>query len=124
MCLYFIRNVEFATKRQSHKKFRLLLVYDLVKPLLDKREEELEGPSLAKASENPRSRRSVSSAKRLVGKHYSKKMSVRRKCSLCAYKKLPGTNKRKNARTFDFCEKCDRYLCHNCFKDFHTKAKI
>ena len=124
MCLYFRKNPEFAKKRQAHKRYRVMLLNQLVQPYLDYLETSLEGKELPKAVENPKSRRSVPSIVRLVGKHFPEKKDARRKCSICAYKKIPGTEKRKDTKTFDFCSKCQKYICNKCFKGFHTKAKV
>ena len=100
MCLYLKKNPEFPRKRQTHKKYHFLVVHKLVQLLLDARANCLEGKTLSTAVENPLSRRSVSSATRLVGKHFPDKRDVRRKCFVCAYKIVPGTMERKNTRTF------------------------
>jgi B-box zinc finger. len=43
---------------------------------------------------------------------------------MCAYKIDPQTGKRTNKRTVNYCEKCEKYVCENCFKDFHTRSSI
>ena len=124
MCLYFCKNPQLAKKRQAHKKFRLVLVHELVQPLLDVRDATLESRSTPNYKPNPRSRRSESAANRLVGKHYNESQAKRKKCTMCAYQKIPGRNKRKNKRTNDYYPKCKVHICEDCFKDFHSKSQI
>ena len=52
------------------------------------------------------------------------RMTIYRKCSMCAYKINPQTGKRNNKRTVNYCGKCKKYVCENCFQDFHTKSNI
>lgn len=126
MCLYFAKNPLFASKRNSHKKFRQLLAHQLVQPLLDHRAENYVEPRAGVATDaSPStSKVKVTDSVRLTGKHFAVKKYPRRKCSSCAYKKAPGTAKRNNKRTNDYCAKCKTYICLQCFKKFHTVSKL
>ena len=126
MCIFFEKNPEFAKKKNSHKIFRLELVHEMVQLYLDIRtDEELEtrGRHISMTT-MPHSRRQTDDNVRLRGKHFAVRMDVRRKCTMCAYKRNPSTGKRMNTRTNDYCEKCEKYVCKSCFKTFHTVSKL
>ena len=67
MCLYFKENPEFARKCQTRSTASIFCLN--LYSLLDARENNVEGKTLAIAVENPLSNHSVSSATCLVGKH-------------------------------------------------------
>ena len=89
----------------TQKKFRLDLAENLVQPLLDLM-----------------ARRPVSTAKRLIGKHFPYKNKKRGRCLVCGDRKT-STGKRKDTKTQNFCPKCDVFLCQGkCFEDYHSRT--
>ena len=107
-----------------HKKCLEFLVRELVRPYLD----------LIRATKPTRNSAAIAKSKsfcrkatvdaRLVRKHYMSRHPVRRKCSLCTYEVNPETGKRKDTKTIGYCEKCETHVCHNCFRDFHSKNNL
>ena len=126
MCLFMEKNPDFARKRGPHRRFREMLIHELVQKLLEKRNNDEPPSNMGRPVLHPRrgNRISIQDNVRLTGRHYVVKKYPRRKCSLCGYKKNNDTGKRSNKRTLDYCEKCQKYLCVNCFKDFHTKSRL
>lgn len=126
MCLYFHANPEFAKQRQAHKKFRIMLVHALVQPLLDKRDErESSKSSNTPIAQHPRNKIRVADDVRLRGKHYPvSRFPSRRKCVACAYKVNAISKKRKDKKTCNYCEKCDAFICKQCFRSFHSRASV
>ena len=60
---------------------------------------------------------------RLRGKHFAvSRHSQRKVCTSCGYKSVNGKQSRK--KTSNFCEKCNVFICKNCFERFHTKSKL
>ena len=57
---------------------------------------------------------------RLVGKHYPESKHPLRKCVLCGYKKKYGKYARR--KTSNYCAKCDKFVCKDCFELYHTKS--
>ena len=58
---------------------------------------------------------------RLVGKHYPESKHLLRKWYvLCGYKKKKGKYARK--KTSNYCAKCDKFVCKDCFELYHTKS--
>ena len=58
---------------------------------------------------------------RLVGKHYPESKHPLRKCGvLCGYKKKDGKYACK--KTSNYCVKCDKFVCKDCFELYHTKS--
>ena len=122
MCLYNAKFPEFASKRSSHKKFREILLHELIQPFLDRCEEDrLSGRYAIK--DNPLACRSITPKARLQGKHFSSIHTDRKKCSLCAYKINPTTGKRFDTKTKTFCAICDKHMCQKCFSHFHTSSE-
>ena len=57
----------------------------------------------------------------LVGKHYPEsKHPLRKCCVLCGYKKKDRKYARK--KTSNYCARCDKFVCKNCFELYHTKS--
>lgn len=97
------------TAIKTHREFLLKLAEQLVQPLLD-------------LGANPVP--SAGSGKRLIGKHFAYKGSKRGRCSVCSHKIVPGTKKRKDTKTQNFCKKCDVFLCVGvCFERYHTRTE-
>lgn len=123
MCLYNAKFPKFASKRSSHKRFREILLHELVQPFLDKCEDDrLAGRYAIK--DDPLARRGTTPQARLQGKHYSSIHADRRKCTVCAYKINPNTGKRFDKKTKTFCAKCDKHMCQRCFSHFHTSSNL
>ena len=61
---------------------------------------------------------------RLIGKHFAEsKYPQGKTCTSCGYKKdAKGRQSRK--KTYNFCRKCDRFICKDCFQQYHTKSKL
>lgn len=104
------------TPIKAQRVFRLKLIEELVQQLLDLKASTNCPPYLC-------SRVSVSTEKRLIGKHFVYKNTKRGKCRVCSQKKNPTTGKKKDTKTQNFCQKCGIFLCiGQCFEDFHTKS--
>ena len=123
MCVYNAKHPRFAESRRSHQKFREALIYELIQPLINKKDQEEPNRNADTPENRPVKRRTVSST-RLKGKHYSSKAETRRKCSLCAYQVNPATGKRRDTKTYNFCKKCNVHVCGKCFKAFHTTVTL
>lgn len=115
MVLYLTQNVQLQRKRQPHKKFRLALANELVQPLLDKYAD----PAFLRPTGAGRPH--IAQASRLRGKHFGKAKPPRRRCIICASEKQPN-GKYKDTKTVNYCEKCQKYVCRNCFEAYHTKS--
>ena len=114
MILYHLNYPEKEAKYQSHKKFRLELVHQLVQPLLDvKAERNVYGTPGRCPDVN---------AARLQGKHFPESKHPDRKCCVvCGYKKKRN-GKVAYTKTSNYCAKCEKFLCKNCFAGYHTKS--
>ena len=123
MCIYLEKNPEFGEKRNSHKLYREVLVHQLVQPYLEMKNETAFEARGRQAMHEKRRKIDVPDDIRLLGKHYASKKYPRRKCCFCAYR-LNSSRKRQNTRTNNYCEKCGKYVCHACFKNFHTQSKV
>lgn len=125
MLLFFKKNPQLQKKKNASKKFREMLVYEMVQPFLYEQADNLTQPA-GRPSLEPKTKSKVDvlDSTRLTGKHYASKRNPRRKCCVCAYKRDPNTGKRSNKRTVNYCAKCEKYVCERCFKDFHSKSKI
>ena len=99
MLLFFKKFPEFEKKKYSHKKFRDMLIHEMVQRYLDAKAADLVQKAGRPSLEpKPISKIDVLDATRLTGKHYPSKLNPRRKCSMCAYKINPQTGKRNNKR--------------------------
>ena len=126
MCLFMQKNEIFAKKKNSHKRYREMLIHELVQPLLQKRNDDEPVSNMGRPA-HPKARGNLSDIQddvRLRGRHYAIKKHPRRKCTMCGYKKDKTTGKRTNKRTVNYCEKCKKYVCEKCFPAFHTKSQL
>lgn len=97
---------------KTQQVFRLKLIEELVQQLLDLKASTNCPPYLC-------SRVSVSTEKRLIGKHFAYKNTKQGRCRVCSQKK----NGKKDTKTQNYCQKCGIFLCiGQCFEDFHTKS--
>jgi len=111
MIIYFKKHPEFQQKYQSHKKFREMLVHDLVQPLLDK----ISSGEIVYGKRKPND----IAANRLTGKHFSvSKFPERKACHNCGHSK--SKNGYKGKKTNMYCPKCDKFICKACFEPYHT----
>ena len=116
--IYFHKNADIALKRQAHKYFREALARELVQELLD-------------AKENPHNENADVSAQcqskelvRLRGKHFPVSQYPKRgRCVRCGYEKNK-SKKYKDKKTSNFCEKCLKFICRECFQIYHTQSNI
>ena len=115
MVLYLNVFPEKRKERQSHKKYRLQLAHELVQPLLDLYAD----PSSGRSS----GRKPVTADVRLKGKHFAVSQQPRRRCVACAYQKT-ASGIYKNTKTVNFCEKCGKYICRECFETYHTRSNL
>ena len=117
MVIYFRNNPEFAAKYQSHKLCRVQLIHQLAQPLLDcKASGEI---SYYGAGRRPAKINEV----RLVVKHYPESKHLLKKCCLlCGYKKKGGKYAYK--KISNYCAKCDKFVCKDCFELYHTKSNL
>ena len=116
MVLYFSMFPEKGAKRQAHKQFRMELAHELVQPLLDR---NAESDSLR----TPCGRPCNSDEVRLKGKHFAISQQPRRRCVVCAYQKGE-SGKLQNKKTVNFCPKCNKYVCKDCFEFYHTRSTL
>lgn len=115
--IFHQNNPESPIKTQ--RLFRLKLIEELVQPLLDLRA----SPDCPPYLQDRRTRATVSTEKRLNGKHFAYKNTKRGRCRVCSQKKSAATGKKKDTKTQNFCRKCEVFLClGQCFEDFHTKS--
>ena len=92
-----------------------LLVHELVEPLLQKRSESTSGPG----------RQPVSASPRLKGKHFPISRHPKRgRCTVCSHEKSNATGKEKGAKTSNYCQKCEKFICKACFEKFHTQSLL
>ena len=102
----------------TQKKFRLDLAENLVQPLLDL----MASPACPAYLRTTKGRKPVSTAKRLIGKHFAYKNKKRGRCLVCGDRKT-SAGKRKDTKTQNFCPKCDVFLClGKCFEDYHCRT--
>ena len=123
MCIYVEKHPECSKRRNSHKLYCEILVYQVVEPYLQKKSEDAIEPRAGKQMQSGNRKIDVPDDVRFLGKHYATKKHPRIKCCCCAYK-LNAQRKRQNTRTSNFCEKCGKYVCQSCFKNFHTQSKL
>ena len=51
--------------------------------------------------------------------------SIPERSSLCVdIKRTKTTGKKTNKSTLNYCEKCQKYICGDCFKAFHTQSQL
>ena len=113
MVVYFHNNPDKKAKCNTHKKFRIELVHELVDDWLAVKPEYL-----------ARGRRPSSIDVRMKGKHFFSSLHpVRRRCCVCGYKKGP-SGQYKDTKTSNYCVKCDKFLCKSCFETYHTKSNF
>lgn len=102
----------------TQKKFRLDLAENLVQSLLDL----VASPACPAYLRATKGRKPVSTAKRLIGKHFTYKSKKRGRCLVCGNHKT-STGKRKDTKTQNFCLKCDVFLClGKFFEDYHSRT--
>ena len=96
------------SKPISNLKFRLLLAQQLVEPYLSQRRGVGRTPTREE---------------RLLGKHFPYHSADRKRCKVCAYKKVsPRSKKCKDTKTKIWCPKCEAHLCMGrCFELYHTR---
>jgi len=123
MCIYIEKNPEFAKKRNSHTIYREILVHQLVQPYLEEKNMNSIESKGRKQSQSGKHKIDVPDNVFLCGKHYATKRYPRRRCCCCAYQRN-ACGKRQNTRTNNFYETCGKYICHACFKNFHSKSKL
>ena len=61
---------------------------------------------------------------RLSGKHFPYRSDHRKRCAVCAYKKVhSSSNKVKDKKISTLCPKCKVHLCiGTCFELYHTRV--
>ena len=102
---------------KSHREFQLKLAEELVQPVLDLRA----STDCPKYLLSTKGRHPVGDEKRLLGKHFAYRSTKRGRCSVCSMKVSPVTNKKKDTKTQNFCQKCGMFLCVGvCFEVYHT----
>ena len=117
--LYMKFHPSFASNNRKHKYFRHLLIHEMVQPFLDARA----NPETTNMLSTP-GRPADIDVLRLRGKHFPISMYPKRKtCTACGYK-TDKNGKQSRKKTSNYCEKCDLYVCKDCFEKFHTRSKI
>jgi len=115
MILYMNIFPEKGQERQSHKKFRMELAHQLVQPMLDCYADLLKGRASGRTPVTPETR--------LKGKHFPQSKQPKRSCVVCAYEKR-ADGKYKKTKTVNYCSKCEKYVCRNCFETYHTRSNL
>ena len=106
MITYTTYDPTFKQKKCSHKCFRLELIDQLVQ--------------LHIYNNVPRVRHSNIQINRLKGRHFPvSKHPHRVVCTNCGYQKVNG--KQRRTKVSNLCEQCNKFICKNCFADYHTK---
>ena len=111
--IYFHKNPEHRNKYQSHKKYRVALAHELVQPCFD---------HVANVGETTPSRPSKRKGSRLQGKHFATSRYPHEKkcCVVCGYKKN-AQGKPKFKKTWNYCQKCEKFICKLFFEKYHTR---
>ena len=106
--IYKANTATSLSKPISNLKFRLLLAQQLVEPYLSQRRGVGRTPTREE---------------RLFGKHFPYNSTERKRCKVCAYKKVsPRSKKCKDTKTKIWCPKCEVHLCMGrCFELYHTR---
>jgi hypothetical protein len=101
--IYKVNTATSLSKPITSLKFRLLLVQQLIEPYLSQRR----GVGCTPTREE-----------RLFGKHFPYHSVERKRCKVCAYKKVSP----RSARTPIWCPKCEVHLCMGrYFELYHTR---
>ena len=109
----------FASNNRKHKYFRHLLIHEMVQPLLYTRAI----PETTNMLSTP-GRRADIDVLRLRGKHFPISMYPKQKtCTACGCK-TDKKGKQSRKKTSNYYEKCDLYICKDCFEKFYTSSKI
>ena len=105
--IYKANTATSLSKPIPNLKFRLLLTQQLVEPYLSQRRGVGRTPTREE---------------HLMGKHFPYNSAERRRCKVCAYKKVSQRSKKcKDTKTKIWCPKCEVHLCMGrCFELYHT----
>ena len=91
----------------------------MVQPLLDTRE-NWETSNILSTPGRP----ADTDVLHLRGKHFPISMYPKPKtCTACGYK-TDKNYKQPRKKTSNYCEKCDLYVCKDCFEKFDSRSKI
>ena len=111
MTVYVTLFPEVLPNRSRHRSFRTVLIHELVQPLLDHKAENYVDPRQSNLQDT-----------RLKGKHFAvSRHPERRCCTVCGYKK-DGNGKQKRKKVSNYCEKCQKFICKDCFESYHVKS--
>ena len=100
---------------KNNREFRLILVEQLVKPLLDSRVSRSSPLGI-----QPAGRRPSDDLIRLRGKHFLYRGTPRKRCVVCSGV-LNATKRRKDTKVTTYCPKCNQHMCMGtCFEKYHT----
>ncbi len=108
--LYAINNGSSLDKTMTRKKFHWELARVLSAPAIALRR----GPG----------RKPSESLSCLSGKHFPYRSAERKRCAVCADKKVtPRLKRYKDKKIKTWCPKCEAYLCiGQCFQSYHTRV--
>jgi len=108
--IYKMNNATSLQKLQTNRQFRLSLAEKLVAGVIQQRRGPGRTPSL--------------DVGRLSGKHFLYRSGLRRRCSVCAYKKTaPRSKTYKGKKITTWCPRCQVHLCvGKCFELYHTRV--
>jgi len=108
-CIIYKEN-NTSERTLTNLQFRLKLAQALAEPLITSRIR----PTRTPASDD----------KRLQGKHFPYQSVNRRRCVVCAYKKVtPNGSSHRGTKTHNWCPKCEKHLClGKCFELYHTRT--
>ena len=98
------------SKPLPNLQFHMKLVHALTEPLLLSRLEPGRTPT--------------SQEQRLVGKHFPYFSKNKRRCVVCAYRKVTSRGQtRRGTKTKTLCPKCEQHMCMGkCFELYHTRV--
>ena len=99
-----LHNPQHKKKNSVHRALRETLATQLTRSLLDNKIDTYKSPHAHYKSD----------AEKLVGKHFPIKHSERDRCTACAFKRS-ASGKKKDTKTKNFCQKCDKFNRNKCF---------
>lgn len=110
---YVVYHANIATSLSrplTRREFRVKIIHALTSHLIGQRE-------------SPGGRPHSSQHARLIGKHFPYMSEHKRRCVVCAYKKVsPRSNRYRGTKTKTWCPRCQVNLClGKCFELYHTR---
>jgi hypothetical protein len=134
---FLIYKIKHGKKNASHKKFRMDILWELIKEAIQLKKSKFKGKKKVKVKEQESFWKKKSSyltknfklsVDRLFeNKHLPTYTNQRKSCTWCReiYHKKHNQASKSPVKTNIYCSFCDVFLCcnssRNCFFDYHTK---